>query len=239
VRTYRARSGPFQQQLFFSPEEIDEMCLQALGDRFTPKNLCPVRIDRFVEDYFKCPVVYAELPEGVLGCTAFNANGSIKAVVISSTIEDGAAASERRIRSTIAHEAGHCLMHPSLFMDSTSQQLFPSNTKSAENLDFQARKILCRGGDIHPGEQQKRYDGRWWEWQANRAIGGFLLPKHLVRAAVQSRLEPSPFGGIAVLPECHRREAEVLLATTFEVNPVVARIRLYEMFPQNTGQMEF
>ncbi len=48
--------------------------------------------------------------------------------------------------------------------------------------------------------RKKAYDGRWWEWQANRAIGGLLLPKNLVNSALEGMLAKSAV-------EAYRRHA--------------------------------
>ena len=215
------------------------MCVEALGNEFLPDNPKPVRIDRFIEKHFKCPIVYEALPDGVLGCTAFNKDATVKAVFISTSLEDGHLSSERRLRSTLAHEAGHCLMHGSLFLDPGGDHLLRQDGIEIKNVEIKQKRILCRPDDINPGATQKRYDGRWWEWQANRAIGGFLLPKPLVRDAVRSLLRESVVTRSPTLANANRPEAEKILAQTFDVNPVVARIRLSEMFPIPTGQIEF
>ena len=51
---------------------------------------------------------------------------------------------------------------------------------------------------------------------------------------VDSLVTKSP----SLLP-AKRKEAEETLSKIFDVNPVVARIRLGEMFPDNRGQIEF
>jgi len=45
--------------------------------------------------------------------------------------------------------------------------------------------------------------------------------------------------GPAYLPATRRVEAERELAKIFHVNPIVARIRLQELFPMNVDQTEF
>jgi hypothetical protein len=58
--------------------------------------------------------------------------------------------------------------------------------------------------------------------------------------ATDSFLTKALVTGIASLPATARAAAERNIATVFEVNPVVARIRLSEMFPDKTGeQIEF
>jgi hypothetical protein len=240
MQRFRALSGPFEYQLRFSPEEIDDMCLEALTKAdCLPKAPEPIRIDRLIEKQFTPNIAYEEMKPGVLGYTAFNPDGSIACVGISSNLEDGQTASERRLRSTLAHEGGHCLLHPSLFMQDEGQGRLGDHG----NVSLKDKRFLCRNNDIDPSttrQQARHYDGRWWEWQANRAIGGFLLPRHLVRMAAEPFLTRTPVTGIASLPSAAKEAAERKIAAVFEVNPVVARIRLSEMFPYKTGeQIEF
>lgn len=212
------------------------MCLEALAKTgCLPDQPGPVRIDRLIEKLFTPNIVYEEMKPGVLGFTAFGPNGSISCVGISSNLEDGRTASERRLRSTLAHEGGHCLLHPSLFIQDQGQ----GRLSNHDNVSLKDKRFLCRNGDVDPSASRfpaGHYDGRWWEWQANRAIGGFLLPKELVRIAVAPFLTRTLVTGIPSLPAAARAKAEKSLAEIFEVNPVVARIRLSEMFPDKSGQ---
>jgi len=90
---------------------------------------------------------------------------------------------------------------------------------------------MCRNSDISPvASAAPKYDGKWWEWQANRAIGGLLLPRPLVRRLVSLFTEQTRFG--PALKESLRTTAEQEVAKTFDVNPAVARIRRQEMFPK-------
>jgi hypothetical protein len=240
MKRFRASSGPFEEQLRFSTDEIDTMCVEALQQAdLLPGSPEPIRIERFIEKHFKCRILYEELGQGAMGCTAFRENGSVEAVIISTGLDDGREVSERRVRSTFAHEGGHCLMHPSLFMAGLNQRNLGLGTERHENLDFKTRRILCRDKDIMAVGAKRGYDGRWWEWQANRAIGGLLLPTGLVRAALAPFLEKSVVTRSPSLPTMRRSQAEHELANVFEVNPAVVRIRLSEMFPENNGQIEF
>jgi hypothetical protein len=212
------------------------MCLEALQKGgFLPTKPGPIRIDRFVEKYFQCNTGYEDLPNGVMGYTLFDKSGKAIQVRIAEKLEDGHQASDRRVRSTWAHEGGHCLLHPTLFIETPGQPIF-SETEG-KNSNIEGRRILCRENDIRPASRQ--YSGRWWEWQANRCIGGFLLPKSLVTNALTGLLVDSVVTRSPTLPLARRTEAEKLLSSTFEVNPIVARIRLGEMFPDSKGQMEF
>jgi hypothetical protein len=235
MKKFRVRTGPFEYRLMFTISEIDEMCLEALVQaKCLPGNPEAIRIERFVEKHFTSNVGYEDLDDEVLGYTTFKKDGSIQAVRVSSKLEEGTRAAERRVRSTWAHEAGHCLLHPLLFMEDTTQTSLGLRTDQTTRFP-KKREFLCRDADIKAAtaqENQKQYDGRWWEWQANRAIGGFLLPKNLVRTAIAGLITPAT----QTLAASKLMEAERLVAEIFEVNPVVAHIRLTEMFPDPHGQ---
>lgn len=236
MKISRTGGGPFDVRLSFSTDEIDDICLEALTKGgFLPEKPAAIRIDRFVEKYFQCKAGYEDLPVGTLGYTLFDAKGKVVEVRISDKIEDGKQISERRVRSTWAHEAGHCLLHPSLFIETPGQPTF-SQTEG-RNSNINGRKILCRDTDIKPAGQ--KYDGRWWEWQANRCIGSLLLPKRLAREALSEMLVNSVVTKSPKLPAAKRAEAEKHLANVFDVNPIVARIRLVEMYPDSGAQIEF
>jgi hypothetical protein len=83
---------------------------------------------------------------------------------------------------------------------------------------------LCR--DV--GTQTKN---QWWEIQANLAIGGFLLPKPLVRNAIDRFLEKAGVFGSEYLQPGAREAAVTATSEVFNVNPVVARIRLDLLYP--------
>lgn len=236
MKTSRATAGRFQIRLSFSTEEIDDICLEALEKSgYMPEKPEAIRVDRFVEKYFQCNAGYEDLPQGAMGYTLFNEKGKVLEVRVSNKLEDGKQSSERRVRSTWAHEAGHCLLHPTLFIEEQGQPTF-SQTEG-RNTNIEGRKILCRDNDIKP--TGRAYDGRWWEWQANRCIGGLLLPKKLAREALSDLLVDSVVTKSPSLPPANRIEAEKRLSEVFDVNPVVARIRLNEMFPNTKGQIEF
>ena len=239
MKRFPAKSGPYPIRLVFETEEIDDMCREELHKvNLLPSKPERIRIERFVEKRFTKDVGFENLPAGCMGYTAFGADGAVLAVRVSSTIaQDETVAAERRVRSTWAHEAGHCLLHPLLFIEETTVGLGDIRTSAARE-----RRFLCRDGDVRPvtSDGFKKYDGRWWEWQANRAIGGFLLPKQLVLQAAEPFLKISLVTSSPQLPASARLQAEKVLARVFDVNPVAVRIRLQEMFPErDASQMEF
>ena len=80
-------------------------------------------------------------------------------------------------------------LHAYLFaLDEKPLHLFDKDSHSEH-------QILCR--DVQGEEQRSsRYDGRWWEFQANRAMGGLLCPRTLVQEAMKPFLVPSGLLGV-------------------------------------------
>ena len=172
MKTYRSQRGPFQERPYFEQDEIEALCQEELRKvSLLPSGPGPIRIERFIEKRFGVTPLYEELPPGVLGFTRFTTKG-VEAIVISRSLADEEnKASARRINSTLAHEAGHGLLHTYLFaVGSQPERLF------GDEYDSKVPKILCRDETAN-NAQKPRYDGRWWEFQANQTIGALLLPK--------------------------------------------------------------
>jgi len=227
MKTFRSKKGPFAEAPYFEKSEIEAICLDELTKvNLLPKQPEPIRIDRFIEKRFAVTPSYEDLTDGVLGMTKFGSRG-VQEIIVAKHLEDeGSVAAERRIRSTLAHEAGHGLLHAHLFvLGQATQPLF------GDHSDPNAPKVLCRDVPIG-GISTSRYDGQWWEFQANRAIGALLMPKPLVDLALLPFLvNRGTFGGKS-LDSSKRAEAEDALARVFDVNRAVARIRLEENYPQ-------
>ncbi len=166
-----SETSPFATTIYLDRSEIDDMCEAALRDAgHLPTEPKPIEIEPFIEGYFRATVDYGtDLGEDVMGFTFFNEKAASKVVGASPRLDDGSKVGERRIRATLGHEAGHCLIHPILFLPDTDQR-----SLLGTNIDLANRRILCRTQDMK--EASRRFDGRWWEYQANCAIGGFLLP---------------------------------------------------------------
>ena len=155
MRKVRTPSGPFPFQLYFEDlGEIDEICLKALKRQsLLPSRPAPIRIERFVEKEFKTALRYEDLGPDNLGCTIFNSSGAVEAILVSRSLEEqNTIPAHRRVRSTVAHEAGHGLLHGSLFIYDHSPDFGESQ-----------RRILCRTEDILV-ETQRSNRGRWWEF---------------------------------------------------------------------------
>jgi hypothetical protein len=232
MRTFRSKSGPFAERPHFEPIEIDRICADELRKAgLYPNSPEAIRVDRFVEKRFGVVPEYENLPDGVLGYTKFSKRG-VDAIVISAALDaETSTAAERRVRTTLAHEAGHGLLHAYLFaLDEKPLHLFDADSHS----DHQ---ILCR--DVQGDERKSRaYDGRWWEFQANRAMGGLLCPRELVHEALKPFLVPRGSLGNVTLDEKYREGTARTLAQIFDVNPIVAKIRINELYPTETGQLQ-
>ena len=222
MRRVPTPSGPFPFQLYFEDlGEIDEICLEALkAQSLLPSRPEPIRIERFVEKQFKTALIYEDLGPEHLGCIIFNASGGVEAILVSRSLEEQSTIpARRRVRSTVAHEAGHGLLHGALFVERDRPDLLSGAVGKNK------RQILCRSEDILV-DTQRSYGGRWWEFQANQAIGSLLLPRILVGAFLdQLGIEFASFRS-AMLTPTQRESLERKAAVAFDVNPIVVRIRL-------------
>jgi hypothetical protein len=195
------------------------MCVRELQDAsLFPTHPSPIRIDRFIEKRFNVVPEYDDLGPGVLGLTKFGKAGVLEVVIARSLEEENTLVGERRIRATLAHEAGHGLLHGHLFGATGESSLFPEGQSNTP-------KVLCR----EIGKSVKKSE--WWEIQANLAIGGFLLPKPLATRAIDPYMRKSGILGSQYLDESARPAAVALLSEVFNVNQVVARIRLDVLYP--------
>lgn len=223
MKTIRAKTGPFAERPYYSDSEIENTCSDELRTvNLFPSTPGPIRIDRFIEKRFNVVHSYEDLGDGILGFTKFGSTG-VQAIVVARALdEDRSPSGNRRARTTLAHEAGHGLFHTHLFaLTGETKPLFGDFT------DPNAPKILCRD----EGESSTRYQGQWWEYQANRAIGALLMPKALVESAAQSFFSAAGSLGLKEFDHARKDEAVRLLVEIFDVNPVVARIRLAQLFP--------
>ena len=222
MRKVPTPSGRFAFQLYFDDlGEIDEICLEALKKQsLLAATPTPVRIERFVEKQFRTALRYEDLGPDNMGCTIFNSSGAVEAILVSRSLEEqNTTPARRRVRSTVAHEAGHGLLHGSLFIGDN----FPYRGKNQ-------RRILCRSEDILV-DTHSSYRGRWWEFQANQAIGSLLLPRPLMNAFLDLSGVKLDSSGRCSLTLSQRESLAKKAAVTFDVNPIVARIRLDSLFP--------
>ena len=232
MKTTRSGAGPFLERPYFRDREVEDICEEALRSTgHLPANPGPVRIERFLEKRFQVVPSYEELPAGVLGYTEFGKNG-VQAIYVNRALaEEDTKVANRRVRTTLAHEGGHGLLHAHLFaFEVDHSSLFDRNA------DITQTRILCRDEPATTANTD-RYDGRWWELQANRAMAALLLPEKLLWEGLDPFLEQRGTLGIRALPETKREDAIRALAETFDVNAVVVRLRLARITPPDSGQM--
>ncbi len=233
VKKIRARSGPFVEQHYYEDAASEDMAMAELsGVGLLPETPEPVRVDRFIEKRFGIVPEYKDLPAGVMGYTKFGPS-EIEEVIISRALsEEGRRSAERLINSTLAHEAGHMIMHKGLF---TLQVREGEHPLLASEIDLEKGELKCRSDIVKAeGEAENipRHDGRWWEYQANQMIGTLLMPRPLVYEAIDPLLASQGLLGIKVLEDSRREDAARLLAETFDVNPAAARVRVAKLFPE-------
>ncbi|SYZ71952.1 hypothetical protein TRIP_C20067 [Candidatus Zixiibacteriota bacterium] len=118
----------------------------------------------------------------LLGRTKFYPDGSA-VIEINRKLADAAEVEDiarRRLRTTLAHEAGHICCHRDIFLKDTSTlSLFDDPMHNKMN-----QVILCRQEAVG----NRHYAGEWWEYQANRCMASLLLPKHLIKEKVDALL---------------------------------------------------
>ncbi len=233
MKNVRAQNGPVKTKPYFKKGEIESICLDELKKLdLLPSEPAPIRIDRFIEKKFGITHDYQDMPDGILGYTRFGRNGVEEIHIARSLDEEGTNSSSRRVRTTLAHEAGHGLLHAYLFA------LGKGNKKLFDDTQTDEPKILCRD-IVGSQEGTTKYSGQWWEYQANKAMVGLLLPKVLVQKLMNQFLGTTGLFGVEVLSPEQRSEAIKKISDTFDVNPIVAKFYLQEMYPLTEAQKSF
>ena len=228
MKTVKSLRGPFQKRPHYELHEIEQICTDELRSvDLLPKEPTPIRIDRFIEKRWPGIVPeYQALPDGILGFSRFGSKGLESVVIAAAFDQESSQNSERRLRSTLAHEAGHALLQGHLFaLGAKPTSLFDDGISEP--------KILCRDEK----SSNNRYNGEWWEFQANRAIGSLLLPHVLVEKAISHLLSGNGIFGVKTLDASQRQAAATLLASTFNVNPAAAELRINLLYPLSKGQL--
>jgi hypothetical protein len=228
MKTLRRNAGPFAERPYYELEDVEGICTDELqGVNLYPTNPERIRIDRFLEKRFGITPQFEDLPESVLGYTKFGPKGVEGIVVARSLGDDGSKTAERRINSTLAHEAGHALLHAHLFVfDAKPASLFGDTAQDRP-------QILCR--DVAGVSRTKHtYAGQWWEFQANQTIGALLLPGRLLDQVLTPYLTTKGSLNVRTIDPSRRDEATAKVADIFEVNPIVVQIRLEQRYPQGS-----
>lgn len=220
-------------RLYFEDEEFERIALGALGDkRLLPDGPVPIRIEMFIERNFGITPAYEPLPPSILGASLFSERG-IEGVVVSEKLTGW------RLSSTLAHEAGHLLLHADFLIRRC--RLKASSRVFVPDAAIQRVRKACKLESVGY-ERSGGYDGDWQEYQANQMIGALLLPRPLVMAALKADglLVPRGGMGIVALNENRREAASKRLSAVFGVSPAVARYRLAKLLPTPVnGQLAF
>ncbi len=165
-------------RLWYDETEIDSIMEDELRRAGNPRlnGGSAVDVDGFIENHLHVTPQFVPLAIDVRGATDFFPDGRVEMRVSRELSEraDGERGAEHLIRTTLAHEGAHVLLHRQLFLRQ-SEEMFGGQT---------SRRELCR--DVrHVG---RAYSGEWWEWQANRGMGALLLPKsEMVKFVSSSR----------------------------------------------------
>lgn len=155
MRETPAPGAPFGRRLYFEDGEIERICADALKSTgCLPATCAPVEIELFVEKAFDCRAVYDSLPTGGLGVAAFRRDGSLEEITVSRSLAADGRVGERRARATWAHEAGHGLLHGSLFAQGNIRHPLLDDC-----FEYETRRILCREGDLRALERATTGNG--------------------------------------------------------------------------------
>ncbi|MCC6962539.1 MAG: ImmA/IrrE family metallo-endopeptidase [candidate division Zixibacteria bacterium] len=222
MRLSKSKRSPWGKQVYFEDNEFEVMmdCLRGqAGDCF--REGCGVDIDLVLLKSLKVEPDFIHLPEGLLGRTKFYPDGSA-VVEVSLELAEAAEAdivSRRRLRTTLAHEAGHICCHRDLFIrDVATLSLFDKPEEQVQN-----STILCREEVIG----SRHYNGEWWEYQANRCMAALLLPKEILKVQVAAVLEVNRLSDLEAAIKNGRAVSAIRdLADVFDVSVEATIYRL-------------
>lgn len=225
-------NGPFLRRVRFETRHVERLCSDALRSvKLLPSKPEPIRIERFVEKYFKLKLRYSALDPGLLGAIQFDVQGEVVGIILCKELAtDSTTVGKRKFRSTTAHECGHGLLHGELFAEriAADRQQGILSSPAGEFRSVGRAGFLCRGETDLP--TTPKYE--WWEYQANMAMSALLLPWHLVTEAAK------PFALAYADAPLRKRDTVIEqaaeeLAEVFDVNPVMIRFRLRDWWKES------
>jgi len=214
----------------YIPEDQIEKLIEDELERsgLKPPILNPVlNLAQFIERHLMTTLdEYAELPQEVMGevCFEFNKKPHIS---INRDLTENADNGDSlgvlgRLRATIAHEAGHVILHKSLFSFDEKDQV----SLFSGDLEKDVRCFhRCLKRDLHrtSGSIERV------EIQANIAMAALLMPKSLFIPLAKPLLKNAQRHG-ASHPNCKQADDMVhKLAQEFRVSHQAARIRLQKL----------
>lgn len=221
MKTIRGRGG--QDQLWFVEGEIEAIVDSELrkaglmSTQFSPA----VKIEEFIERHLGAKLdQHAPLEANILGVTLFTRGGP-PAIAINATLTGSAMDEDEsppgalgRFRATLAHEAGHVLLHRHLFdVAANTLSLF-----ERENQPAVEKRCLKRDASF-------RRVSDWREFQANQAMAALLMPRSVFTAVAIEEIGKL-FPGHDRVPEGREGAVAARLSVAFEVSRQAATIRL-------------
>lgn len=162
---------------------MDDLRRRAGRGSFTPKE--GVDVDLVLLRSLGLEPDFSWMPEGFLGRTTFSSSGRAEVQISRQLCEEAMtdALARRRLRTTLAHEIGHVACHPQLFFaDTSTLALFPGKDQGSG-----AQPVMCRAESV----DRPRYDGEWWEYQANQCMAALLMPQRLFHPRLDAALAAS------------------------------------------------
>jgi hypothetical protein len=239
MRQYRGPDGA--ERLWFEPSEIERMMEAELRKAgLMPTDGAPaVKLEPFIERHLNAKLdQHAKLDPRVLGVTEFFECKpplvSINKDLTGSAVDEDESAPGMlgRWRATLAHEAGHVLLHRSLFEFAVgNMSLFGAKQGEGEKgrqLHRCLKRDLAHGGG-----------GDWREIQANQAMAALLMPKPFFQRIARAEIDKE-FPGVGKIPFGGEDRIVAKLAGPLEVSKQAARIRLTTLgfvAPQGQGQL--
>lgn len=182
VRHIADPTGRVSERSVFKPEEIDKTA-QSLITGFLRqqygKSVFPVKTDDLtvlIEQHVESLDQYADLSAfgpTVEGVTEFRPKKKPIVSIAQALSEDERRAN--RLRTTLAHEFGHVILHGYLFvLTGLAAQQALNNTPT------QGNKVICKRETI---DRPKMVD--WMEWQANYFSSALLMPVRYLKQTVE------------------------------------------------------
>ena len=187
---YPKHPGPFREYKFIPDKRIERAALTALEEtRLLPTSPSKVAIEKFCDRKWGFPEDYRDLGPDFLGRATFNINGLVSIEVNARLEEDTSRVGVCRLRSTIAHEAGHGILQASMFIekiafDQGQMALFEDVDRKQKPPE--PTMIATRSNAIDSTPQPFE----WWEYQANRFMAEVLMPKPLLLEVMSARINP-------------------------------------------------
>jgi hypothetical protein len=226
MRQYRGPNG--EDRIWFEPSEIEKIMEAELRKAaLMPTDEAPVvKLETFVERHVKAVLdQYADLDPTVLGVTEFF-EGRQPRISLNKDLTGSALDEDEsppgvlgRWRATLAHEAGHVLLHRSLFEFAVgNMNLFDRNQAQVAG-SRQLHRCLKR--DVaHDGS-----GADWREVQANQAMAALLMPKSFFKKFARHHVGQL-YPGKDVIPAGGEDRTAKVLAPLLQVSKQAARIRL-------------